>query len=85
MDVSSVHSVVPIPAMCHELFMSVNHTLIFATLALAYICETMEDHHHFQQNLRLMEFPNIFSFPVVNLNRWLPFNLSKKKKKVFQW
>lgn len=34
------------PALCLELFTkSVIHALVFATLAMAYIGESMEDHH----------------------------------------
>ena len=43
--VSLVPSVVPIPIMLLGLFTSSVQALIFATLAVAYIGESMEGHH----------------------------------------
>ena len=43
--VSLVPSVVPIPVMLLGLFTSNIHALIFATLTVAYIGESMEGHH----------------------------------------
>ena len=43
--VSLLPSVVPIPVMLLGLFTSNIHALIFATLTVAYIGESMEGHH----------------------------------------